>query len=106
MPSLSSRSVLTMLCSTTWFGGSVTGSFVLSQLQRVNMSHSNFFQLNLHAVFVMKVGPHNAMFYDVFRRQCDRLLCSVQKEKNLIKIQNILPISVGSFYLFREHQCF
>ena len=81
MPSLSSRSVLTMLCSTTWFGGSVIGSFVLSQLQRVNMSHSNFFQLNLHAVFVMKVGPHNAMFYDVFRRQCDRLLCSVQKEK-------------------------
>ena len=81
MLSLSSRLVYTVIFSTTWFGGSVTGSFVLSQLQRVNMSHSNFFQLDFHAVFVIKVGPHNAMFYDVFRRQCDRLLCSVHKEK-------------------------
>ena len=48
-----------------------------SQLQRVNMSLGNFFQLDLHAVFVIKVGPHNAMFYDVVRRQCDWLLCSV-----------------------------
>ena len=56
-----------------------------SQLQRVNMSHSSFFQQDLLAVFVFNVGPCNAMFYDVVRRQCDRLLCSVEKEKNLVK---------------------
>ena len=57
-----------------------------SQLQRVNMSHSSFFQQDLLAVFVFDVGPCNAMFYDVVRRQCDRLLCSVEKEKkNLVK---------------------
>ena len=56
-----------------------------SQLQRVNMSHSNFFQLDLLAVFVIKVGSHNAMFYDVVLRQRDRLLCSAQKEKNTYK---------------------
>ena len=65
------------------------------------MSHSNFFQLNLHAVFVIKVGPHNTMFYDVVRRQCDQLLCSVRKKKKkLIKIKNMLPISVGFFTCF------
>ena len=56
-----------------------------SQLQRVNTSHSNFFQLDLLAVFVIKVGSHNAMFYDVVLRRRDRLLCSVQKEKNTYK---------------------
>ena len=57
-----------------------------SQLQRVNMSHSSFFQQDFLAVFVFDVGPCNAMFYDVVRRQCDRLLCSVEKEKkNLVK---------------------
>ena len=75
-----------------------------SQLQRVNMSHSNFFQLDLLAVFVIKVGSHNAMFYDVVLRQCDRLLCSVQKknrkEKILIKIQNIyFTFSIGVGFL-------
>ena len=45
------------------------------------MSHSNFFQLDLLAVFVIKVGSHNAMFYDVILSQRDRLLCSVQKKK-------------------------
>ena len=49
------------------------------------MSHSNFFQLDLLAVFVIKVGSHNAMFYDVVLTQRDRLLCSVQKEKNTYK---------------------
>ena len=53
-----------------------------SQLHRVNMSLSIFFQQDLLAIFVIKVAPHNAMFYNVVRRQCDRLLCSVQKEKN------------------------
>ena len=49
------------------------------------MSHSNFFQLDLLAVFVIKVGSHNAMFYDVVLKQCERLLCSVQNEKNTYK---------------------
>ena len=55
---------------------------VPSQLQRVNMSHSSFFQQDL---FIFNVGPRNAMFYDVVLRQRDRLLCSVQKEKNTYK---------------------
>ena len=73
---------------------------VPSQLQRVNMSHSSFFQQDL---FIFNVGPRNAMFYDVVLRQRDRLLCSVQKEKKLIKIQNMCftsPISVGFFTCF------
>ena len=49
------------------------------------MSQSNFFQLDLLAVFVIKVGTHNAMFYDVVLKQRDRLLCSVQNEKNNYK---------------------
>ena len=84
-----------------------------SQLQRVNMSHSNFFQLDLLAVFVIKVGSHNAMFYDVVLRQRDRLLCSVQKknrkEKNTYKNTKYLFYVFYRrwvFYLFYEHQCF
>ena len=46
------------------------------------MSHSSFFQQD---PFVFNVGPRNAMFYDVVLRQRDRLLCSVQKEKNTYK---------------------
>ena len=53
-----------------------------SQLHRVNMSLSIFFQQDLLAVFVTKVGPHYAMFYNMVRRQCDWCLCSVQMEKN------------------------
>ena len=49
------------------------------------MSHSNFFQLDLLAVFVLKVGSHNAMFYEVVLKQRDQLLCSVQNEKNTYK---------------------
>ena len=51
------------------------------QLQTVNMSHSSFFQQDLS---VFNVGPHNVMFYDVVRRQCDRsfVLC---KGKNAYK---------------------
>lgn len=56
-----------------------------SQLHRVNMSLSIFFQQDLLAVFVTKVGPHYAMFYNMVRRQCDWRLCSVQKEKNTYK---------------------
>ena len=51
-----------------------------SQLHRVNMSLSKFFQQDLLAIFVIKVAPHYAMFYNVVRRQCDWRLCSVQKE--------------------------
>ena len=41
------------------------------------------FQLDHEALFTLaKVGPHNLMFYDMIRGQCDRLLCSVQKKKN------------------------
>ena len=72
-----------------------------SQLHRVNMSLSIFFQQDLLAVFVIKVGPHYAMFYNVVRRQCDWYLCSVQKKKMLVKIKNMrftFPISVGFFY--------
>ena len=45
------------------------------------MSHSSFFQQDLS---VFNVGPHNVMFYDVVRRQCDRsfVLC---KGKNTYK---------------------
>ena len=46
------------------------------------MSHSSFFQQDL---FIFNVGPRNAMFYDVVLRQRDRLVCSVQKEKNTYK---------------------
>ena len=73
---------------------------VPSQLQRVNMSHSSFFQPDL---FVFNVGPRNAMFYDVVLRQRDRLLCSVQKEKNTYKNTKYVfysPISVGFFTCF------
>ena len=63
-------------------GGNEVIKIVPSQLQRVNMSHSSFFQQDL---FIFNVGPRNAMFYDVVLRQRDRLLCSVQKEKNTYK---------------------
>ena len=59
------------------------------------MSHSSFFQPDL---FVFNVSPRNAMFYDVVLRQRDRLLCSVQKEKNTYKNKKYVfysPISVG-----------
>ncbi|RMX59767.1 hypothetical protein pdam_00015358, partial [Pocillopora damicornis] len=42
----------------------------VAHLQRVNMSHSSFFQQDL---FIFNVGPRNAMFYDVVLRQRDRL---------------------------------
>ena len=74
-----------------------------SQLHRVNMSLSIFFQQDLLAVFVIKVGPHYAMLYNVVRRQWDWRLCSVQMEKKLLNIQNMrftFPISVGFFYWF------
>ena len=80
-----------------------------SQLQRVNMSHSSFFQQNLLAVFVFDVGPRNAMFYDVVWGQCDRLLCSVQKVKTTYqntKYAFYFPYQRWVFYLFFEHQCF
>ena len=67
-------------------GGNEGIKIVPSQLQRVNMSHSSFFQPDL---FVFHVGPRNAMFYDVVLRQRDRLLCSVQKEKNTYKNKKI-----------------
>ena len=49
--------------------------------QRVNLSHSSFFQKDLS---VFNFSPHNMMFYDVIRRQCDRsfVLC---KGKNSYK---------------------
>ena len=81
-----------------------------SQLQRVNMSHSSFFQQDFLAVFVFNVGPCNTMFYDVVRRQCDRLLCSVEKEKkNLVKYKKYVfyvPYQHWVSHLFFEHQCF
>ena len=41
-----------------------------------------FFQLDHEAFFTLaKIGPHNVMFYDMIRGQCDRLLCSVQKKE-------------------------
>ena len=45
------------------------------------MSHSSFFQKDLS---VFNFSPHNMMFYDVIRRQCDRsfVLC---KGKNSYK---------------------
>ena len=52
-----------------------------SQLQRVNMSHSSFFQQDLLAVFVFNVGPCNTMFYDVVRRQ----FVLWKRKKNLVK---------------------
>ena len=79
---------------------------VPSQLQRVNMSHSSFFQQDL---FVFNVGPHNVMFYDVVLRQRDRLLCSVQKEKNTYKnTKYVFYVTYQRwvFHLFYEHQCF
>ena len=71
-----------------------------SKLQRVNMSHSNFFQLDLLAVFVIKVGY-------VLIMRCSTtwfwgsvtgssVLC--KRRKILIKIQNMcftFPIGVG-----------
>ena len=87
-------------------GGNEVIKIVPSQLQRVNMSHSSFFQQDL---FIFNVGPRNAMFYDVVLRQRDRLLCSVQKDKILIKIQNMcvyVTYQRWVFYLFYQHQCF
>ena len=75
-----------------------------SQLQRVNMSHSNFFQLDLLAVFVIKVGSHNAMFYDVVLRQRDRLLCSVQKKNR--KEKNTYKNTKYLFYVFYRRWVF
>ena len=50
------------------------------------MSRSLFFQLDREAFCALaKVGPHNVMFYDMIRGQCDRRLCSVQKNKNKAK---------------------
>ena len=66
---------------------------VPSQLQRVNMSHSSFFQPDL---FVFNVSSHNMMFYDVVRRQCDRsfVLC---KGKNTYKNTRYV------FYVLYQH---
>ena len=87
-------------------GGNEVIKIVPSQLQRVNMSHSSFFQQDL---FVFNVGPHNVMFYDVVLRQRDRLLCSVQKEKNTYKnTKYVFYVTYQRwvFHLFYEHQCF
>ena len=46
------------------------------------MSRSVFFQLDRETFCTLaEVGPHNVMFYDMIRGQYDRLLCSVQKQK-------------------------
>ena len=46
------------------------------------MSRSMFLQLDLEAVCSLaKVSPHNVMFHDMIRGQCNRPLWSVLKKK-------------------------
>ena len=62
------------------------------------MSRSLFFQLD-HETFcsLAKVGPHNVMFNDMIRGQCDELLCSVQKKK---KEKEKRAIKDGAYYCY------
>ena len=60
LPSLSSRSVLTKRCSTTWFEGTVTGFFVLCKRKK--------YLLNTKYAFYV---PHQRWFFYLFyEHQC------------------------------------